>query len=94
MKIYTIIGTRPQFVKASAFSKIISLDKDVEEVSIHTGQHYDPSMSDIFFNELSMPQPKYNLNIGGQSHGEMTGNMLMALKKYFRRNARLCCRLW
>ncbi len=83
MKIYTIIGTRPQFVKASAFSKIISLDKDVEEVSIHTGQHYDPSMSDIFFNELSMPQPKYNLNIGGQSHGEMTGNMLMALEKIF-----------
>ena len=83
MKIYTIIGTRPQFVKASAFSKTISMDSDVEEVSIHTGQHYDPAMSDIFFDELSMPLPKYNLNIGGQSHGAMTGNMLIALEKIF-----------
>ncbi|MGC6511940.1 MAG: non-hydrolyzing UDP-N-acetylglucosamine 2-epimerase [Parvibaculales bacterium] len=83
MKLYTIIGTRPQFIKASAFSHAVALDGDIEEVSIHTGQHYDRAMSDIFFNELSMPKPKYNLNLGGQSHGEMTGNMLVALEKIF-----------
>lgn len=83
MKLYTIIGTRPQFIKASAFSKAISMDVDIEEISIHTGQHYDKAMSDIFFDELKMPLPKYNLNIGGQSHGEMTGNMLIALEKIF-----------
>lgn len=83
MKLYTIIGTRPQFIKASAFSKAIALHDDIDEVSIHTGQHYDKAMSEIFFNELKMPLPKYNLNIGGQSHAKMTGNMLIALEDIF-----------
>ena len=83
MKLYTIIGTLPQFIKASAFSKAIALSDDIEEVSIHTGQHYDKAMSEIFFDELKMPPPKYNLKIGGQSHAKMTGNMLIALEEIF-----------
>lgn len=83
LKLYTIIGTRPQFIKASAFSKAIALHDDIDEVSIHTGQHYDKAMSEIFFDELEMPLPKYNLNIGGQSHAKLTGNMLIELERIF-----------
>ncbi len=89
MKIATIIGARPQFIKAAAISRAIaahnahltSLTSPLTEVIIHTGQHYDDDMSAIFFRELEIPEPKYNLNIGSGSHGEQTGRMLMAIEE-------------
>ncbi|MDA3909727.1 MAG: UDP-N-acetylglucosamine 2-epimerase (non-hydrolyzing) [Bacteroidales bacterium] len=76
MKILTIIGARPQFIKASAFSREANKHDNIEEVIIHTGQHFDANMSDIFFEEMGIPKPKYNLNIHSLSHGAMTGRML------------------
>jgi len=75
-KIITILGARPQFVKAAVLSRVISKYKSVEEIIIHTGQHYDTNMSDIFFSEMKIPKPKYNLAINGLGHGAMTGQML------------------
>lgn len=87
MKIVTIIGARPQFIKSAAVSQAI-IDYNqaghstiVEEVIVHTGQHYDPNMSAIFFDEMHIPKPKYHLNINGLSHGAMTGQMLEAIEK-------------
>ncbi len=81
MKIMTIIGARPQFVKAAMLSRAISeAGEGIEEISIHTGQHYDHAMSGVFFDELSMPEPAENLGISGGTHGEMTGLMLPALE--------------
>lgn len=79
-KIVTILGARPQFVKAAVLSRIIAKYNAVEEVIIHTGQHYDANMSDIFFEEMEIPKPKYNLAINGMSHGAMTGQMLMEIE--------------
>lgn len=80
-KIVTILGARPQFVKAAVLSRIISKYKAIEEVIIHTGQHYDANMSDIFFEEMEIPKPKYNLEIHGLSHGAMTGQMLQKIEE-------------
>lgn len=74
MKIVTIIGARPQFIKAAAFSEIFR--EKHTEIMIHTGQHYDSNMSDIFFEELSIPLPDYNLGVGSGPHGQQTGRML------------------
>lgn len=79
MKVVTIIGARPQFIKAAAVSHI--LRENNEEVLVHTGQHYDENMSDIFFEELNIPIPNYNLNVGSGSHGYQTGNMLIEIEK-------------
>ena len=76
MKILTIIGARPQFVKAAVISRVLKVYPHIEEVIVHTGQHFDENMSDIFFEEMSIPKPDYNLNINGLSHGAMTGQML------------------
>lgn len=65
MKIITVIGARPQFIKASAFSREVAGREGVEEVLVHTGQHYDTNMSDVFFEELEIPAPKHHLGIGG-----------------------------
>ena len=73
MKILTVVGARPQFVKAAMLSKEISKSDTVNEVLVHTGQHHDANMSDVFFSELSIPRPDYNLGIGSGSHGAMTG---------------------
>ena len=81
MKILTIIGARPQFIKASVLSRLISKDKDVEEIMVHTGQHYEANMSDIFFREMDISSPKYNLAIQSQFHGEMTGLMMAGIEK-------------
>lgn len=85
MKIVTVIGARPQFIKAAAVSDAIirsaANGNAIEEVVIHTGQHYDPNMSDVFFNEMNLPKPKYFLNINGLSHGAMTGQMLEEVEK-------------
>ena len=78
-KIITIIGARPQFIKASVVSK--ALRNEFEEIIIHTGQHYDKNMSDVFFEQLEIPNPKYNLNIGSDSHGKQTGEMLIKIEE-------------
>jgi UDP-GlcNAc3NAcA epimerase len=76
MKIITIIGARPQFIKSAIVSKTIAKFKDISEVIVHTGQHFDYNMSDLFFSELEISNPHYNLDIHGGTHGEMTGRML------------------
>lgn len=80
MKIVTILGARPQFIKAGSVSREILKQKNngiqIQEVIIHTGQHYDVNMSDVFFEEMKIPKPDYFLGIGGVSHGSMTGQML------------------
>ena len=81
MKIVTVIGARPQFIKAAAVSREIGLRENIEEVLLHTGQHFDPNMSDVFFEQLEIPKPKYNLEIHNLSHGAMTGKMLEAIEK-------------
>jgi UDP-GlcNAc3NAcA epimerase len=75
-KILTVIGARPQFIKASVVSHAISRSKELEEVLVHTGQHYDSNMSDVFFTELGMPKPDFLLNINGGTHAAMTGRMM------------------
>lgn len=80
MKILTVIGARPQFVKAAPLAKAAS-DAGIEEVILHTGQHYDYNMSEVFFDELSIPKPKYNLEISGGGHGAMTGKMLEGIEQ-------------
>jgi len=80
-KIVTILGARPQFVKAAVLSRVISKYRNIEEVIVHTGQHYDANMSAIFFEEMEIPKPKYNLQINGLSHGAMTGQMLQKIEE-------------
>lgn len=79
MKVVTVIGARPQFIKAAAVSTKLR-DKH-DEIILHTGQHYDKNMSDIFFDELEIPRPDYNLNIGSNSHGYQTGMMLLKIEE-------------
>lgn len=79
MKILTVVGARPQFIKAAVVSK--RLRKKFDEILVHTGQHYDYNMSEKFFEELDLPRPDYNLGISGGSHAEMTGKMLVELEK-------------
>jgi UDP-GlcNAc3NAcA epimerase len=81
MKILTILGARPQFIKAGSVSREISKHKEIEEIIVHTGQHYDANMSDIFFEEMQIPKPNYFLGIGGKSHGAMTGQMIEKIEK-------------
>lgn len=81
MKILTVLGARPQFIKASVVSHFISTLSGVEEVVVHTGQHFDSNMSDVFFQELGMNTPAYQLDIHGGGHGEMTGRMLVEVEK-------------
>ncbi|MFN5169240.1 MAG: non-hydrolyzing UDP-N-acetylglucosamine 2-epimerase [Cyclobacteriaceae bacterium] len=75
MKIVTVLGARPQFVKAAPVSRALA-KAGLHEVIVHTGQHYDPNMSDVFFSEMDIPAPHYNLDIHGGHHGAMTGRML------------------
>ena len=79
MKFVTIIGARPQFIKAAPLSAALRVRH--EEILVHTGQHYDANMSDVFFDELGIPKPQHNLGIGGGLHGEQTGRMLEAVEK-------------
>ena len=82
-KILTIIGARPQIIKAAAISRAIStqFSNELEEVLVHTGQHYDQNMSDVFFGELGIPKPNYLLAIGSGSHGDQTGKMLIEIEQ-------------
>lgn len=81
-KVFTIVGARPQFIKAAAVSRAISeaFSDQLEEQIIHTGQHYDANMSDVFFDELDIPRPHHNLEVSGGGHGQMTGRMLEKLE--------------
>ncbi len=79
MKIVTVIGARPQFIKAAAVSN--KLRKNANEIIIHTGQHYDANMSDIFFDDLGIPRPDYNLNVGSGSHAKQTAAILTGVEE-------------
>lgn len=81
IKIATIIGARPQFIKAGSVSREIAKHKEIKEIIVHTGQHYDANMSDIFFDEMQIPKPNYFLGIGGKSHGAMTGQMIEKIEE-------------
>jgi UDP-GlcNAc3NAcA epimerase len=85
MKIVTVVGARPQFVKAATVSAAIVRERKrgvaLEEILVHTGQHYDQNMSQVFFDQLEVPRPKYNLAVGSGSHGAMTGKMLGAVEQ-------------
>lgn len=81
LKIVSVVGARPQFVKSAVVSRVLGEDDAFSEVMIHTGQHYDDDMSEIFFRELSIPAPAYNLSIGSSSHGAQTGRMLQAIEE-------------
>ena len=82
MKILTIVGARPQFVKAAVVSRAIeeynarSKGEPIEELIVHTGQHFDDNMSSVFFEQMNIPKPHYNLEVNSLSHGAMTGKML------------------
>lgn len=82
-KILTVIGARPQIIKAAALSRAIEqqFSSELEEVLVHTGQHYDENMSAVFFDELGIPKPNYNLAVGSGSHGHMTAAMLSGLEQ-------------
>ena len=80
IKVMTIVGARPQFIKAAAVSRALR-NKGINEVLVHTGQHFDNNMSDVFFAEMQIPKPNYNLAINSLGHGAMTGRMLEELEK-------------
>ncbi len=81
MKILTVLGARPQFIKAATVSRALAARNNIEEFIVHTGQHFDKNMSEVFFNELNIPAPRKNLGISSLSHGGMTGRMLESLEK-------------
>ncbi|BAF71061.1 UDP-N-acetylglucosamine 2-epimerase [Sulfurovum sp. NBC37-1] len=82
IKILTILGARPQFIKAGFVSREIANRQEINEVIVHTEQHYDANMSDIFFDEIKIPKSDYSLGIGGKTHGIMTGQMIEKIEEY------------
>ena len=97
MKLVTIIGARPQIIKAAAVSRAIAeynrkhADHPITETIVHTGQHYDENMSKVFFDELDIPEPDYNLGVGSGSHGEQTGKMLQKIESTLIKERPDCC---
>jgi len=81
LKVVTIVGARPQFIKAAVISREIAKHPEIREVIVHTGQHFDKNMSDIFFEEMQIPKPHYHLDINSMSHGAMTGRMLEKIEE-------------
>jgi len=81
MKIISVVGARPNFMKIAPLQRAFSKHKDIESLIVHTGQHYDEKMSDIFFNQLEIPKPHYNLGIGGGSHTYQKANVMLAFEK-------------
>ncbi len=79
MKVLTVVGARPQFIKAAPVIRV--LRQEHEEILVHTGQHYDDQMSAVFFNEMQIPEPDYNLGVGSGSHGQQTGQMLERIEE-------------
>jgi len=81
MRIVTIVGARPQFIKAAPVSRALRAQGEVREILVHTGQHYDYELSQVFFDELEIPAPDYNLGVGSASHGAQTARMLEAIEQ-------------
>ncbi len=81
LRVLTVVGARPQFIKAAPVSRAIAAHDGISQILVHTGQHFDPGMSEIFFEELGLEPPRVNLGIHGGGHGEMTGKMLAALER-------------
>ena len=83
IRILTVIGARPQIIKAAAISRAVrNVFPDViQEKILHTGQHYDQNMSQVFFDELGIPQPDYNLGVGSGKHGEQTAKMIAGIEE-------------
>jgi len=79
VKVVSVVGARPQFIKAAVLSR--ALRREHHEVLVHTGQHYDEPMSQVFFQELELPEPDYNLGVGSGTHGEQTGRMLERIER-------------
>ena len=86
MKIVTVVGARPQFIKAAAVSRV--LREKHEELLLHTGQHYDGNMSDVFFEELRIPKPDRNLGVGSGSHARQTAEMMVGIEFHSGRGGR------
>jgi len=80
MKILTIIGARPQIIKAVSFSRYLKSSPDIQEIILHTGQHYDNNMNDNFFSELDIPMPDYNLGVGSDTHARQTAKMMIGIE--------------
>ncbi|MBV8285121.1 MAG: UDP-N-acetylglucosamine 2-epimerase, partial [Candidatus Eremiobacteraeota bacterium] len=78
MRVLSVVGARPQFVKAAVLSAEFAR-RGIDEIIVHTGQHYDATMSDVFFSELSLPKPRYELGVGSAGHGAQTGEMMRRL---------------
>ena len=87
MKIFTIIGARPQFIKAATVSKALKTFSNIKEYILHTGQHFDQNMSGIFFEQLNIPIPDIQLDINRFTHGEMTGRMLQEVEQELIKNS-------
>ena len=89
MKILTIVGARPQFIKAAAvrraIQKINTMKRRIQEILVHTGQHYDYMMDKVFFEELKLPKPDYHLGVGSGSHAKQTGKMLEGIEAALQR---------
>jgi UDP-GlcNAc3NAcA epimerase len=81
MKVLTVVGARPQFIKAAAVSRVLRSMPGVQEILLHTGQHYDENMSAVFFDELSIPEPDHHLGVGSGTHAVQTGHMLAGIEK-------------
>ncbi|MES2138153.1 MAG: UDP-N-acetylglucosamine 2-epimerase (non-hydrolyzing) [Bacteroidota bacterium] len=96
MKILTIIGARPQIIKAAALSRAIknNFQKEIQEVLVHTGQHYDENMSKVFFDELNIPLPDHNLNIGSGEHGKQTASMIIGIEDILLKEKPACIVLY
>lgn len=95
-KILTIIGARPQIIKAAALSRAIknNFQKEIFEVIVHTGQHYDDNMSKVFFDELNIPPPDYNLNVGSGEHGKQTASMIVGIEEILLKEKPACIVLY
>lgn len=81
VRVMTVVGARPQFIKAAVVSRALRERGGIEEVMVHTGQHFDANMSTTFFDELSIPEPQYNLGVGGGTHAQNTGRMMEGLER-------------
>jgi UDP-GlcNAc3NAcA epimerase len=84
IKLLTVIGARPQIIKAAALSRAIrnSFTDRLQEIILHTGQHYDRNMSQVFFDELEIPHPDFNLNVGSGAHGQQTALMIKGIEEH------------
>ena len=90
MKVATVVGARPQFIKAATFSRVVRKAAGIEELLIHTGQHYDANMSQVFFDELEIPRPDHYLGVGSLSHGVQTGRMMEKIEELLLRERPDC----